>query len=462
MEYQVSDQDQAVYQVAPDSIPHNREAEESVIGAVLIDPETFHPCRIYISSRDEFYIDRHKWIWDAYEQMFARGTPVDIVTLTDELDNLGTLHEVGGPAYITALISNVPSSLNASSYAEIVHKHYTRRCMINAANEIVQIAYNESIELEEGIAKATHSLSQAVATSTNAKAHSISDALKLVDAEIEERGKHGVLPGIPTGLIDLDELLGGGAQDSDLLLIAGRPGQGKTSLLLQIMKNAARYTAHQKTFHKRVAMFSLEMPERDVILRLISQLTGIDSQLLRSGNIPPNKISFYIHALEELDSLDIVIDDTPGVSPAYVRSRCEILNAEKKLNAVFLDSLNLMRSGLNFKRLDQEVDYNATELKTIAREFNIPFWAAHQMNRNKESRGVDSRPVLSDLREGGEQPSDIVMFIHHELKDGDIKQIKNSELIVAKHRNGPTDNLAVVFRGEHTKFENAFRVRSQP
>lgn len=461
MAYQVTDQDQAVYQVAPDGPPYNRDAEESVIGSVLIDPETFHPCRIHISSRDEFYIDRHKMIWDAYEQMFARGTTVDIITLADELDNLGILHEVGGPAYITALISNVPTSLNAAAYAEIVHRHYTRRRMINAANDIASVAYNESIDLEEGIAKATRSLSQAVSTSTNGKAHHISDSLKRMDAKLDERAQQEYLPGIPTGLIDLDELLGGGAQDSDLLLIAGRPGQGKTSLLLQIMKHSARYAAHQKIHEKRLVLFSLEMPEEQVILRLIAQITGIDFQILRSGKIPPSKAQLYINALEELDQLDIVIDDTPGISPAYVRSRCEILNAESKLDAIFLDSLNLMRSGLNFKRLDQEIDYNATELKNIAREFNIPFWATHQMNRNKESRGVDSRPVLSDLREGGEQPTDFVMFIYHELKDGDIKQIKNSELIVAKHRNGPTDNLAVVFRGAHTKFENAFRVRSQ-
>jgi len=461
MEYQVTDQDQAVYQVVPDGLPNNREAEEGVIGAVMIDPETFHACRVHLSSRDEFYIDRHKMIWDAYERMFKNKVPVDIVTLTDELDNLGTLHEVGGPAYITALISNVPSSLNAVAYAIIVHEHYTRRRMITAANEIASVAYNEGIDLDEGISKVTHALSQAVATSTNAKAHPISDGLKRVDEKIEERGRHEIRPGIPTGLVDLDELFGGGAQNSDLLLIAGRPGQGKTSLVLQILKNSARYAAHQKTYEKRVAMFSLEMPEEQVILRLISQITGIDFQQLRAGKIPNNKFAEYVHALEELSSLDIVIDDTPGISPAYVRSRCEILNAERKLDAIFLDSLNLMRSGLNFKRLDQEVDYNATELKTIAREFNVPFWVAHQMNRNKEHRGFESRPVLSDLREGGDQPADIVIFIHHELKDGDIKQIKLSELIVAKHRNGPTDNIAVVFRGAHTKFESAFRPRSQ-
>lgn len=274
---------------------------------------------------------------------------------------------------------------------------------------------------------------------------------------IDERGKSLIFPGIPTGLVDLDKLLGGGAQDSDFLVIAGRPGQGKTSLLLQLAKYAAHYTANQKVFQKRVAIFSLEMPEEQVVLRLLAQTSGIDYQVLRSGRIPELQIAPYIHALEELSYLDIVIDDTPGVSPSHIRSRCEIINSEKKLDVVFVDSLNLMRSGIDFKgRTDLEVDYNATELKNIARDFSIPVWAAHQMNRNKEYRGGNSRPILSDLRESGEQPTDVVMFLWHRLNEENPKIFDSSEIIVEKQRNGPTGSIPVVFLGAHTKFESAY------
>lgn len=450
----------AEYQVATDAtaVPHSREAEEAVVGAVLINPEVFHECRIHLGSGNEFYIHRLKWIWEAYEQMFARKVPVDLLTLANELESAGQLQEIGGPAFLTSLVSQVPSSLNAASYAEIVHGFFVRRRMINAANKVAEIAYDQSIPLGAGISQATHELSNAVAVQNNPRTYNIEDSLRRVDAKIEERGKLSILPGIPTGLVDLDRLLGGGAQDSDLLLIAGRPGDGKTSLLLQILLNSAYYKIIDRVYKKRVVIFSLEMPEEQLVLRLIAQISGINSQDLRSGKIPDIKIAHYIHALDYLSDLDIVIDDTPGVSPAYIRSRCEILNAERKLDAVFVDSLNLMRSGMDFRKSHEEVDFNATELKNVARELNIPVWSAHQMNRGVEYRGSNSKPKLADLREGGEQPSDVVMFIHHEKNESD--KIISSALIVDKHRNGPTDEIAVVFRGAQTKFESAFKPRS--
>lgn len=455
----IDEQNNTVYQVAP---PHNREAEEGVLASVLIEPTVFHACRVHISSQDEFYVHRHGFIWAAYEKMFAEGTPVDLVTLTDELDNLGTLHEIGGPAYLTAMLSQFPSAINAQAYAKIVHEHYTRRKIISAANEIATLGYDEQRSLGDVSSEATHALSQAVASSTNAHSHHISESLIRIDALIEERGKSLEDPGIPTGLVDLDRILGGGAQDSDLWLIAARPGEGKTSLLLQFMRNAACYKTNLKIHKKRVALFSLEMPEEQIVLRMLSQISGIDFQLLRSGRFPQHQQQTYLNALDELGQLDIVIDDTRGVSPAYIRSRCEILHAEKELDAVFVDSLNLFKSGLNFgKRTDREVDYNATELSNLAGEFNIPIWCSHQMNRGIEQRGMNSRPILSDLREGGEQPANGVLFIHHEYDKDNLKKINSSELVVAKQRNGPTDHIAVVFLGAHTTFKSAYRIPGQ-
>lgn len=437
-------------------VPHNRAAEEATIGAVMLDSNMFHECRLHIKSAEEFYIHRHRMMWAAYEALFDQRKPVDLITLSEQLEKQGQLEDVGGSAYITSLLSQVAFTYNAPSYAEMVHKDFVRRQMLGAANKIATIVYDKTKELDDVISSSTHALSSAVLAGTPSRIHTISQAVSIVYDKIEERAKAGLPPGIPTGFLDLDNLLGGGAQNSDLYMVAGRPGKGKTAILFQMAVNAAYYKVEQKVYKKRVAIFSLEMPEEQVILRMIAQMTGIDFQQLRSGRIPELKISEYISAIDILSQLDIVIDDTPAISPAYVRSRCEILNSERKLDIVFLDSLNLMKSGLKFNRGDQEVDYNARELKNVAREFDIPVWVAHQMNRGIEHRSDNARPILADLQEGGEKDSDFVMFVYHD-EDEIKKKINFSELIVGKHRNGPTANIPVVFIQNKTKFENATR-----
>ena len=203
--------------------------------------------------------------------------------------------------------------------------------------------------------------------------------------------------------------------------------------------------------------FSLEMPEEQLTFRLISQLSGIDFQLLQAGIIPENKQDAYIRAIETLSQLDIVIDDRPGVSGPYIRSRVEMLNAEKKVDMVCVDSLNLMRSGLSFgERKDAETDQNARDLKLVARERNIPVWATQQMNRKIEARSEGSRPMLADLQEGGEKDADLVTFVFSTFED-DKKKIKSTELITEKHRNGPTGSVDVVFNNAYTRFENAYK-----
>ncbi len=440
------------------ALPHDAAAEEGLLGACVIDADVFHECRLALpDGAEEFYIHRNRWVWSAIETLVKENTPIDNITLADALERENLLEEVGGSAYLTKLITGTPSSLNAPSYAKIVHEHHIRRKLIQVANHIASLAYKKD-SIEDISNEANHSLFEALKDSEH-DTHTIrlEDSVRVVDRMIEERGKMDELPGIPTPWIDLNELLGGGAQGSDLDLIVGRPGDGKTTALLQIALHAGRYTASAATVRKKkVLLFSCEMPHEQITLRLLSHMSGIDYQSLRAGRIPGNKYQDYLDALEYLSSLDIYIDGKPGASPAYIRSKCEVIANSKGLDMVCVDSLNLMRSGLDLKT-HVEVDYNATELKTLAREFSIPVWAAHQLNRNKEHRSNDSRLVLSDLREGGEQPADGVIFIDHE-KD-EKGEITGSKFVVAKQRNGPVGDVAVVFLKEKYRFENAVRVR---
>lgn len=439
------------------AIPHNQEAEEAAVGAVLISPSAYHEVRLHIESSDEFYIHRHRMIWKAYEELQKNKMDIDLITVSDQLNKQGQLEEVGGSAYLTGLLNQVTASYNASDYARIVHENSVRRKMVEAANAIATLAYKGNAPLDEITAQATHSLSSAISAGSAPTVYTLADSISRVYDKIEERGRNGVLPGIPTGLIDYDKILGGGAQNSDLNLIAGRPGQGKTSLLLQIAREAAYYKIGREEFYKRIVFFSLEMPEEQLTFRLISQLSGIDFQLLQAGRIPDAKQDAYIKAIETLSNLDIVIDDRPGVSGPYIRSRVEMLDAERKVDMVCVDSLNLMRSGLKFgERRDAETDQNARDLKLVAREKNIPVWATHQMNRKIEARSESSRPMLADLQEGGEKDADLVTFVFSTFED-DKKKIKSTELITEKHRNGPTGSVDVVFNNAFTRFENAYK-----
>ncbi len=442
----------------PAQLPHSREAEEAVLGSVMIAPEIFHECRLHIKNPREYYIHRHRMIWAAYEKLINEKIPVDLLTVTDQLEKQGDLESIGGGSYLMSLMNQVPTSLNAPAYAAIVHDHHIRREIITSANKQATLAYDLGVSIDEALANSVKGISDVAALNVSPRVHSMSEAVQIVDDKIEQRKTSGVKPGIPTGLIDLDKLMGGGAQNSDLLLICARPGQGKTSLLLQLCRMASRFKLGQQVFTKRVVFFSLEMPEEQLVLRMISQISGIDYQTLRAGETPDEKLGDYLNAIDELSNLDIVIDDTPSVSPSYIKSRCEILNSEKKLHAIFVDSLNLMKSGLNIQRTDQEVDHNATGLKNIAREFDVPVWACHQMNREIERRGDDARPKLADLAEGGERPTDFVMFIHNKY-DQIKKKVESSELIIEKHRNGKIGNVPVVFLPENTKFESAYRQR---
>ena len=431
-------------------VPHNRESEEAVVGAVLINPEVYYDVAQFLQA-DDFYIHRHRWIWEAYTSLHEQRIPIDLLTLTEELERKGQLEEIGGRAFLTALVNQVPSSLNAAAYAHIVEGHAIRRRMITAANSIAAVAYNEDLQIDNVMDEAEKAVFNVSERRLRHDVQPIRDVLRDYYDRIDEAARRGEeILGVPTGFLDLDKLLRG-LQPSDLLIIAGRPGQGKTGFLLSVAKNAA--LSHKK----HVAVFSLEMSNSQVAERLISQQTGIVSQNLRTGNLDENGFGLLAEAVEKLSETQIFLDDTPAITPIQLRTKCRRLHLEHRLDLIIVDYLQLMTGDTRTDNRVQEVSYISRNLKVLARELNVPVLAAAQLSRAIEQR-ADKEPQLSDLRESGslEQDSDIVMFLYRpEAWENDEGKKNLVKLRVAKHRNGPTDDVNLVFRSSLAKFENA-------
>jgi replicative DNA helicase len=431
-------------------IPHSREAEEAVVGAVLINPEVYYDVAQFLQA-DDFYIIRNRWIWEAYTRLHNNRSPIDLLTVSAELDHLGQLSEIGGPAYLTALVNQVPSSLNAEAYGRIIEQNALRRRMLTAANEIAKLAYNQEETVDTVIDEAEKAIFSLSERRARHDLQSIEQVLSDYYDHIDELSQRtDEIFGVPTGLIDLDNLLGG-LQKSDLLIIAGRPGTGKTGFLLSIVRNAA--LKHQK----HIAMFSLEMSNEQLAQRLVAQETGIDSTRLRSGKLNENEWSLFTHAIEVLSDTHIYLDDTPAITPMQLRTKCRRLHMEYQLDLVVVDYLQLMSGDTRTDNRVQEVSYISRNMKILARELNVPVLCAAQLSRAVEQRS-DHRPVLSDLRESGslEQDADIVMFIQRpDLFEKDNPRQNITELVVAKHRNGPTKDIELVFVEKLARFENA-------
>jgi replicative DNA helicase len=432
-------------------VPHSREAEEAVIGSVMINPESYYDVAQFLQAED-FYIHRNQWVWTAFTRLHERRVPVDFLTVTEELDQMGHLSEIGGPAYLTALIQQVPTSLHAEAYAHIIEQNSIRRRMLDAANQVARLAYNQQNTIDTVIDDAE----KAIFSISERRARHDLQPIKMVLSEyydrIDELSQRGSeLYGVPTGLTDLDRLLGG-LQKSDLLIIAGRPGMGKTGFLLSVAKNAAQ--KHKK----HVAIFSLEMSNEQLVQRLIAQETGIDTQRLRTGQLEEDEWPLFTHAIEVLSGTQIFLDDTPAITPMQIRTKCRRLHMEFQLDLVIVDYLQLMSGDTRNDNRVQEVSYISRNMKVLARELNVPVLCAAQLSRAVEQR-ADKLPQLSDLRESGslEQDADIVMFIHRpDALDKDTLKQNIAEIIVAKHRNGPTHSgIELVFLSKLARFENA-------
>jgi replicative DNA helicase len=433
------------------SQPNNREAEEAVLGSVMINPESYYEIAEIIHA-DDFYIIRNQWIWSSFVRLNEKRSPVDIITVSEDLQEHNQLADIGGQAYLISLVNQTPTSLHAQAYSRIVEQNAIRRRMLVSANELAKLAYDQEKDVDTIIDKAEMSV---FGLSERRVRHDLEPIDKVLSEyydhvdQLAQRDEE--IFGVPTGLKDLDKLLGG-LQKSDLLIVAGRPGSGKTGFLLSVAKTAAQ--VHKK----HVAVFSLEMSNEQLAQRLIAQETRIDTTRLRTGKLAADEWSMFTHAIEVLGDTHIWLDDTPAITPLQLRTKCRRLHMEHSLDLIIVDYLQLMGSDTRTENRVQEVSFISRSLKVLARELNVPVLAAAQLSRAVEQR-EGKRPVLSDLRESGslEQDSDIVMFIHRpDALDVDSPRKNIAELIVAKHRNGPTHpGIELVFLDNLAKFENA-------
>ena len=442
----------------PDKLqPHNIEAEESVIGSLLIDPDTIIRVQNLVEPKD-FYIERHRWVFEAILDLSNKHhMAADLVTVSDELTKRGQLEEVGGSAYLTSMISATPTSIHAEYYARIVHRTGKLRQLIDASGQVARLAYEDTQDVEEVFNKAGSILLPIFTDIGRRDLTSLGKVMdRVMDKVQDARDNPDHLIGIPTGLKDLDRLLGG-LQRSDLIILAGRPGMGKTALAMNIAYNASR------KYRKRVAAFSLEMSDEQLVQRLISTETGIETNRLRLGDIKEHEWSTFMQAANTISDTPMFIDDTPAISFFELRTKAMRLTAEHGLDLLIIDYLQLMRGDGKHENRQQEISYISRSIKALARELNVPILALSQLNRDLESRR-DKRPILSDLRESGslEQDSDEVIFIYRdELYNPDTEFPNLAEIILSKHRHGPTGSFSVYFKKQKVEFVD-LEIRQQP
>lgn len=433
--------------------PHSVEAEEAVLGSILINPDALFEVAPFLQASD-FFIIRHAWIWEAIIAVHERGEAIDNITVTHELRSQGKLENIGGAAKITDLINNTPTHIHAEDYGHIVERSAVRRRLLEAAQGIAKAAIEENAELEDVINRAETTLFSVTQRQLKKDMVPMGLAVREYLGRVEYLFKNKDQPlGVPSGFTDLDRLLGG-LQKSDLIVVAARPGVGKTSFMLSIALNAARLG------RARVAIFSLEMSREQLIQRFFSAETSINSQRLRLGELDENEWSHLFEASGRLEKLRIYIDDTPGATVNQVRARCRRLYREEGLDLVIIDYLQLIESGTRSENRVQEISYISRGLKELARELNVPVLTAAQLSRAVEQRS-DKRPQLSDLRESGsiEQDSDIVMFLYRdELYNENSDRVNQADVLVSKHRNGPTGVITLFFRKELTQFMNMTKI----
>lgn len=429
--------------------PQNMEAEMSVLGCIMLDRDALIKIGDVISA-DDFYDDRHKQIFEAILGLNEKNTSIDILTVTNWLEERHLLDKVGGSSYLTQLVNAVPSSAHITHYAFIVRKKGALRKLITAAGEITNLGFNEQGEMEDILDQAEQKLFNISQKHLKQNFISISHILHATFERIDELHREkGKLRGLATGYVDLDNLLGG-LQKSDLVVLAARPSMGKTSLALDIMRHVA---VNSKV---PVGIFSLEMSKDQLVDRLLSSQSDVNLWKIRTGHLNDDDFEKIGQAMGELSESPIFIDDAAGSNIMELRTKARRLHAENGVGLIVVDYLQLME-GRNQENRVQEVSEISRALKLLARELNVPVLALSQLSRGVESR-PDKVPQLADLRESGsiEQDADVVMFIYREemYKGKDARRPHIAEIHIKKHRNGPTGYIDLFFDADKTSFKN--------
>ncbi|MCC6290956.1 replicative DNA helicase [Candidatus Nomurabacteria bacterium] len=426
--------------------PQDLEAERAVLGSLMLRPDGMHEISDVITAAN-FYAEKHRRIFQAMWELSEKHDPIDLVSVTSALKANQELEQIGGSNYLAELAGAVPSSANIKYYAEIIRQKASRRKLITSAEEIVELGYSEHEELDNVFDRAQQTILNIGHFSKKAFVH-LKDSLVEAWERFDQLHKSdGSMRGVPTGFRDLDDKLSG-LQKSDLVILAARPSVGKTSLALDIARNAA--CLHGKS----VGIFSLEMSSQQLVDRLLASESRVDSWHLRTGKIKQDEDFARLRdALDRLASAPIYIDDEAGNNITKMKSVARKLKAEKGLDLIVVDYLQLMIPRKDSDSLVQQVTEISRSLKGLARELEVPVLALSQLNRNVEARG--GRPRLSDLRDSGsiEQDADVVMFIHREDKMNENSDKKNiADIIIAKHRNGPTGDIQLFFDEKRVSF----------
>jgi len=422
--------------------PHNEEAETSILGAILIDKDAIVTVAEFLRS-EHFYNPNHSSIYEAVLELYEERQPIDIITLKEKLKTKKLLAKVGGAGYLTELVNAVPTSAHVEQYAKIVKDNYTKRELISSAGKIAEEAFGEEGQAAEILDKAEQSIFSLSQKYLRQGFIPVKDALAESFDRLDELHKQvGSLRGVPTGFKDLDNTLAG-MQNSNLLILAARPGVGKTALAL----NMAQNTSVKEGLP--VGIFSLEMSKEELVDRLLISQADIDAWRLKTGRLDEEDFTKLSEAMGILAEAPLYIDDTPALSILEMRTKARRLISEHNLRLLIVDYLQLMRSARERESRVWEVSEISQGLKNLARELKIPILAVSQLSRAVEQRG-HKRPQLADLRESGaiEQDADVVMFLWRE----DEEDMENVELEVAKHRNGPLRRLKLRFRGDRIKF----------
>ena len=428
--------------------PQNIDSEKAVLGSIMLRKDAMHEVEDVLTS-DSFYAEKHKIIFQTMLDLSMKNEPIDVLSLSAKLGEQKTLDSVGGNQYLAEIVNVVPSSTNIKHYATIVQKKYILRSLIEAADYVSELAFEEGDDhMDDILDLAEKKIFSVVSSPKNQKFTSLKDELPEAWTRLEKLHEHkDALRGLPTGFKDLDNLLSG-FQKSDLIILAARPSVGKTTLALDFARKSA--IMHGKS----IGIFSLEMSSQQLVDRMLSAESRVNAWNLRTGKLTADKeFSQLRDSLDKLSKAKIYIDDTPGNSIVRMKAVSRRLKAEKGLDFIIVDYLQLMTTSKNYDSMVNQVTEISRSLKSLAKELDVPVLALSQLNRAVESRG--GKPKLSDLRDSGsiEQDADVVIFIHREDRGKDESEKTNiAEILIEKHRNGPTGKVDLYFDEKTTTF----------